>query len=92
MFVIYKEKGEEGYSLRPAYIGFIKNNKLRRTMMILFIPLVLLVSLTLNILQLCVYLTLISIRSLYDISKSLFRSIINIKPNILKYWDEPRTK
>ena len=36
MFVIFKNN-EGGYSVRPAWIGFIKNNYLRRSLCSLFL-------------------------------------------------------
>ena len=83
MIVIQKEEGK--WIVRPAFIGFIKNNYIRRTLMILFCPIIIAVTTLLNAaigLFLC----------MAFIAKGLLESIVAIKPNMQKLWDKPREK
>ncbi len=48
MFVIFKNN-EGGYSVRPAWIGFIKNNYLRRSLCSLFYPFTICLTIAINL-------------------------------------------
>lgn len=84
MIVIFKN--EEGtYSVRPVFIGFIKNDIARRVLCSLFYPIVLALTIVLNIIQafvVCVFL----------LARSVIYPIIKAKP-IWKteIWKRPRT-
>ncbi|TMO43170.1 hypothetical protein CWC25_13270 [Pseudoalteromonas sp. S4389] len=85
MFVIYKN--EQGtYSVRPAFIGFIKNNFMRRTLSTLYFPATLILTIFLNLLQAMVVCFLVILRA-------VFYPILKLKP-IWKteIWQRPRDK
>lgn len=86
MFVILKNESG-GFSVRPAYIGFIENNLLRRSLCCLFYPLTILVTLALNLIQATLVMTIILIKAIYY-------PFINLKTPIWKteIWKRPRTK
>jgi len=92
MIVLYKEDGEEKYTIRPAYIGFIKNNYIRRTLMILFAPILISILIVANIIQLFLYIVATAIFGTLKVFYNIFKNIKNIPKNMKKYWDEPRTK
>jgi len=85
MIVIFKN--EEGtYSVRPAYIGFIKNDVARRALCSLFFPLIILLTVVINIIQAVFVSVVLFVRAVwYPLSK--------LKP-IWKdaIWHKPRTK
>lgn len=85
MIVIFKnEKGT--YSVRPAFIGFIKNDFVRRILCTLFFPFILLLTILMNILQAAFVTVVLFVRSVWY-------PIYELKP-IWKceIWDRPRTK
>lgn len=85
MFVVFKN--EEGkYSVRPAYIGFIKNNFWRRLLCSLFYPITIVVTIIFNLL--CAVLA-----GLFMFFKAVWVPIKGIRP-IWKteIWNRPRTK
>lgn len=85
MFVIFKN--EQGtFSVRPAFIGFIKNNFMRRTLFTLYIPATLTVTIFINLLQALFVCFLVIIRA-------VFYPILKLKP-IWKteVWQRPRDK
>ena len=85
MIVIFKnEKGR--FSVRAAYIGFIRNNAIRRLLCTLFFPLILCVTIFINIVQAIVVCIFVLIRAVYY-------PISELKP-IWKteIWNTPRTK
>lgn len=79
MIVIEKEDGKT--IVRPAYIGFIKNNAIRRALMILLAPLIIALTLALNVLL-----------ALLKCLISFVLDIKNLKKGVMKYWDKPRRK
>ena len=86
MFIIFKE-GEK-ICVRPAYIGFVKNDKVRKSLMVLFLIPVLLATITLNLLQAIVW-------SLIAIIRGVIHPIIGmVKVPLWKspVWDKPRVK
>jgi hypothetical protein len=86
VFVIFKE-GKK-ICVRPAYIGFIKNNKIRKPLMVLYVVPTLLVTIILNLLQVICWL-------LADVISAVIGPIIGmIKVPFWKYpvWDKPRDK
>jgi len=85
MIIIFKnEKGT--YSVRPAFIGFIKNNILRRSLCTLFYPLVVIVTIALNIVQVAFVCMVILVRAIYFPLKE-FKPIWKTE-----IWNRPRTK
>lgn len=85
MIVIFKN--EEGtLSVRPAFIGFIQNNMIRRVLCTLFYPLVLVCTIALNLIQAAVV-------SLVLFFRAVWYPIRKWKP-IWKteIWQRPRTK
>jgi len=77
MIVIFKnEKGR--FSVRAAYIGFIRNNAIRRLLCTLFFPLILCVSIVV-----CIFVLI----------RAVYYPISELKP-IWKteIWNTPRTK
>lgn len=85
MIIIFKnEKGT--FSVRPAFIGFIKNNYVRRTLCTIFYPLVILFTLVLNLLQALFVSVILIIRAFYY-------PLARLRP-IWKteIWRRPRTK
>jgi hypothetical protein len=85
MIVIFKN--EEGtFSLRPAYIGFIKNDFIRRSLCILFYPIVILLTMSLNILQVAVIVPYMLLRSVY------YPIIKCRRIDKTEIWKRPRTK
>ena len=86
MFVIFKE-GEK-ICVRPAYIGFIKNDKARKSLMVLFLIPVLLATIALNLLQAIGW-------SLIAIIRGVIHPVIGmVKVPFWKYpvWNKPRVK
>lgn len=85
MFVIFRTNTGQ-LALRPAYIGFIKNNALRRTLCTAFYPVSLLATILFN-------LAFASIYSAVAIFKAIWVPVKGIRP-IWKseIWDRPRTK
>lgn len=85
MIVIFKN--EEGtLSVRPAFIGFIKNDIVRRTLCGLFYPFVLLCTIALNLLQAAFVSLVLFVRAVWHPlakAKPLWKSEI---------WHRPRTK
>jgi hypothetical protein len=72
MIVIYKnERGS--YSVRPAFIGFIKNNIVRRVLMTIFYPFVITASIAINLFQ-----------SIYIFIFSLLHSVLMLISHCLK--------
>lgn len=85
MIVIFKN--EEGtYSVRPAFIGFIRNHVIRRTLCTLFYPVVLLCTFAINLIQAAVV-------SLFLFVRAIWVPLSRMKP-IWKseIWARPRTK
>ena len=84
MIVIFKnEKGT--YSIRPAFIGFIANNKVRRTLVILYYPFILTLTIGINILQ-AVFV------SLFLVFRSIYYPIKEVKLiTKTEIWRRPRT-
>lgn len=68
MIVIYKNR-QCTYSVRPAFIGFIKNNIIRRVLCSLFFPVVLASAIIINLLQAIIVSSALLIRAvIYPIS------------------------
>ena len=85
MFVIFKN--EEGtFSVRPAFIGFIKNDTTRRVLCTLVWPFTLVITIVFSLLQATVIIPFLVLRSVYY-------PIVKSKP-IWKteIWQMPRTK
>lgn len=85
MIVIFKN--EDGrYSVRPAFIGFIKNNIARRSLCALLFPLMLLVTIAINIIQALFVSLILLVRSVYY-------PLSNIRTfRESEIWRRPRTK
>jgi hypothetical protein len=85
MIVIFKN--EEGtLSVRPAFIGFIKNDVVRRVLCGLFYPVVMLCTIALNLLQAAFVSLVLFVRAVwYPLRKAkpLWKTEI---------WHRPRTK
>lgn len=85
MIVIFKN--EEGtFSVRPAFIGFIKNDVVRRTLMVLFYPLVILATIVINVIQAAFVCVFILLRSVY------FPLVNARSARNSELWKRPRTK
>lgn len=85
MVVIFKNE-DGGYSVRPAFIGFIKNDIARRSLCVLFFPLVLLVTVAINIIQAIFVSLVILVRAVYY-------PLSNIRTfRESEIWRRPRTK
>jgi hypothetical protein len=85
MIVIFKN--EEGtLSVRPAFIGFIKNDVVRRVLCSLFYPVTLVCTIALNLLQAALVSVVVFVRAVwYPLSK--------VKPIWrTEIWHRPRTK
>jgi hypothetical protein len=85
MIVIFKN--ESGlFSVRAAYIGFIKNNIARRILCTLFFPFILICTIAVNLVQAAVV-------CLVVIFRAFWHPLSRIKP-IWKtdIWHRPRTK
>ena len=67
--------------IRPPFVGFIKNNWLRRFCMVVTIPLMISLVVTFNAMQAVVFVIRRFIYELCAIPKELAR-----------FWDKPRTK
>ena len=85
MIVIFRN--EEGtFSVRPAFIGFIKNDVIRRILCELFFPLILVLTILINLIQATFVTIIIFVRAFwYPIS----RIKLPWKNDI---WHKPRTK
>lgn len=85
MIVIFKN--EEGtYSVRSAFIGFIKNDFIRRTLGVLFYPFVLAATIVINIIQAVFACVIILIRAVWF-------PLVNIDSfRKSELWKRPRTK
>jgi len=85
MLVIFKN-GEGTYSVRPAFIGFIKNDIVRRTLGIIFYPFVIVATILINIIQAVFVSVIILIRAIYY-------PLVNIRSyRKSELWKRPRTK
>jgi len=85
MIVIFKN--EDGlYSVRPAFIGFIKNDVIRRALGILFYPLIIIVTIIINLIQALFV-------SLVVIVRAVYYPLVNITSyRNSEIWKRPRTK
>jgi|GEM_PF-1212179 len=85
MIVIFKN--EQGtFSVRPAFIGFIKNDIIRRTLTSLFFPLILFLTIVINIIQ-------AAFVSIILFARSVYYPLSKIKPMWkTDIWHRPRTK
>lgn len=85
MIVIYKnDKG--GFTLRPAYIGFIKNNYVRRILCNLAFPFVLCLTIAINLIQAAFVSVIVIVRAVWF---PLSKITLPWKDEI---WQRPRTK
>lgn len=85
MIVIFKN--EEGtYSVRPAFIGFIKNDVIRRILETMVYPLMLVLAIVLSLLQVAVIFPFMVLRAIYY---PVIKSKAIRKTEI---WRRPRTK
>ena len=85
MLVIFKnEKGT--YSVRPAFIGFIKNDIIRRTLGLLFYPFVVLATIAINIAQALIVCVIVLLRAVWV----PLAGITSFRKSEL--WKRPRTK
>jgi hypothetical protein len=67
--------------LKVPYIGFIKNNQLRRVCMVISMPFVFVLIMMLNfVLSICVYIG------------TIFLNIKSIKNSFIQVWEKPRVK
>ena len=85
MIVIFKN--EQGtFSVRPAFIGFIKNDIIRRTLSTLFYPLIIVCTIAINLIQAAFVCLVVLFRAVwYPLSK--------LKPMWkTDIWHRPRTK
>lgn len=84
MIVIFKNKNGT-LSVRPAFIGFIRNDYVRRTLCAIAYPLVILFTLTLNLMQSLFVSAILIIRGFYY-------PLVRLRP-IWKteIWHRPRT-
>ena len=78
---LYEKKKSGKSVVRPPFIGFIKNNYLRRLAMILFAPLMFVFVCTINVLQAMLWLF-----------KCLLINIKGVYVGIKRFWHHPRTK
>ena len=86
MFIPFKDE-DGSYGVRPMYIGFIKNNLVRRSLMILLWPLTLTVTFSLNYLMVLISYVVETIRL------TIRHVIMATKlPWHDKTWDTPRRK
>ena len=85
MLVIFKN--EEGtYSVRPAFIGFIKNDFTRRTLSVLFYPFVIVATIAINIIQAAFVSLILFVRAFWF-------PLVNIRSfRKSELWKRPRTK
>lgn len=85
MIVIFKNESGT-FSVRPAYIGFIKNNIIRRVLCTLFYPLIIICTLAINLLQ-------AAFVCLVVIFQAFWHPLSRLKP-IWKadIWHRPRTE
>jgi hypothetical protein len=86
MFVLMKNESG-GFSVRPAYIGFIKNTYLRRLLFSLFLPITILVTLVVNLLQ-------ATFTSFIMFIKAIWFAFMVLKNPIWKseIWHRPRSE
>ena len=85
MIVIFKNENCT-FSVRPAFIGFIKNDYVRRTLCTITYPLVILFTLAFYLLQSLAV-------SVYVIIRGFYYPLVRLRP-IWKteIWQRPRTK
>ncbi len=83
MFVMFKNK-EGGYSIRAAWIGYIKNNYLRRSLCSIFYPITLCLVIIMNVIAALFF-------SVHVLIRAIWIPIKNAKP-IWKteIWKRPR--
>lgn len=86
MFVIFKNESG-GFSVRPAFIGFIKNDYARRVLCSLFYPLTIIVTLAFNLLQATFVSVILFIKAVWFPLKGLKTPIWKTE-----IWRRPRTK
>tara|TARA_R110002167_G_C12277411_1_gene614712 strand:+ start:160 stop:441 length:282 start_codon:yes stop_codon:yes gene_type:complete len=85
MLVIFKNE-EGAYSVRPAFIGFIKNDIVRRTLGVIFYPFVIIATILINIIQAAFFSVIMLIRAIYH-------PLVNIRSyRKSELWKRPRTK
>ena len=92
MFVIVKSK-EGKWALRPAFVGFIKNDYLRRTLCSIMVPVTTLVTIVFNLIVHTFVCALYVVMAVIGFLTAVLRPIVNLKP-IWKseIWERPRTK
>ncbi len=89
MFVFVTDrKGKQ--SIRPMYIGFIKNNFIRRLLMCLIAPITLLLTLCVNLVIALAKTLLVFVVSLWT---AVYSPVSKLKmPYNTELWKRPRTK
>lgn len=96
MFVIFRTESGK-LAVRPAYIGFIKNNFLRRTLCALFYPVTIMATILMNLTAVFINLVVVIFSTfIYSTAaavKAFWFPIKGIRP-IWKseIWERPRTK
>lgn len=83
MIVIEKENGE--LQCRPVFIGHIKNNAVRRTLMILTLPLLIAVTILLNLI-------LWIVDTVVGLFIAALKPMITAPRAVKKRWHEPRAR
>ena len=84
MFVVFKD--ESGFHVRPAFIGFIKNNLIRRTLCTLMYPFTFMFTIALNLLMAITVCLCVIFKAIY----TPFKTFVPIwKTDI---WKHPRVK
>lgn len=86
MFVIMKNESG-GFTVRPAYIGFIKNDIIRRVLCSLFYPLTVIVTLAINLIQASIVSLILFIKAVWFPLKGLLIPIWKTE-----IWQRPRTE
>lgn len=85
MIVIFKNK-EGKLTARPAFIGFIKNDIIRRTLCILFYPIIIVLTIDINLIQ-------ASVHSLIMFVNAIWHPLTNTTSfRKSELWKRPRTK
>ena len=85
MIIPIKNKDGEFVAWRPPFIGFVKNNYLRRGLMILFLPYTVMMTIAVN-------LVVVAIASAQMLVKAVYKPIYSAFFAPWALWDRPRVK
>lgn len=92
MFVIEKDAKTGQHYLRPAFIGWVKNNHCRRTLVVIFVVPTISAVLILNTMFWFMALTYLLSGSAITFLKMQYAVIRNSYGSLISIWNKPRVR